>query len=231
MPSSSPMCAALAALLLAMSAGVQATATSGEDTACVLCVLLVNEVEGLMSEGASESAMEAALRVRVCAALDGGVGRALCDAAVAALPTMIAAITNEERVGPTCMRLHMCVREPSPGPDMIVVPAGAVVRLDAPPATRWRVICGTPAARATFARLLAIVGDLLSPTRLAELTSWMRTDVMPLFGDELAAELEGCASAGGVDPGLCVVPASSSTLRPDASDARSLVFLTPACSL
>jgi len=108
--------------------------TSPSDLGCLLCGIVINEVEGLLAENMTQTEIIAFLQKDICSHIPSKV-EGLCDTLVALIPDAITEIENGKSVGVVCVEKNYCVQPFTTLPDPMAVPT-YVVNLDLAPEQR-----------------------------------------------------------------------------------------------
>jgi hypothetical protein len=178
-------------------AGTTTLPKAPEDSKCILCGIVVNEIEGMLSENISETDIENMLRKDVCAHIGGGAST-YCDDLVAMLPGIINDLNNKSSPGVVCVNRNFCTAPFTELSDPQPVPT-YVIDLDLPPLVRWAKICSDKTYAQTMGNLIRALSDFFDNSSLV--VELGRTINLLYFPKEYAEEIQGCALAMGVEFG------------------------------
>jgi len=168
------------------------------DTDCLICGLLVNEVQGFLAENITEEEIEKRLNADLCTKLNSKY-TTLCDGLVDQLPEIIDEIENKKSVSAVCVDHGYCDKPFYEGTDPQGVPE-YVVDLDLPAELRWKKICSNSTYKIAMAQVLDGLADIIpdSKTALGDIGKSLN---LLYFPSEFGAEIRGCAEELGVDFG------------------------------
>lgn len=170
---------------------------ASEDAKCILCGIVVNEVQGMAAENISEADIEKFLQNSTCTIIPGPV-RFFCDEMVKFIPEIINNLNNKYPVSTVCVDHGYCTAPFTELSDPQPVPT-YVIDLDLPPNQRWTEICSNSSYKLVMANLLDALEDFLDNSSVInELGKLINNYYFP---QEYAQELQGCAAAMGVEYG------------------------------
>jgi len=165
-----------------------------EGTKCVLCAVVINELEGFMEENRTDLEIEKLLRDDICNHL--GTAKAECDALVDITPEIIKLIDSKNSVNVVCIEKGYCEKPIYTGPDPQGVPT-YIVDLDLPAPLRWRHICSNATYQKSMQQVInGLIG--LFPGNGVALNDLGETLNLLYFPFEFGTEIRGCASELGV---------------------------------
>lgn len=183
-------------LVLLGSAFVAAQPPKDDNIKCILCGIVVNEVQGMVAENISETEIEKFLTAETCSIM--GPMKDICEEMMKMIPDIINNLNNKYPAATVCVDHGYCavplteLSDPQPVPTY-------VIDLDLPPAKRWVEICSVPQYKTVMGDLLtALEGFFDDSTIIADLG---KTINQLYFPSEFAQEIQGCAAAMGVDYG------------------------------
>jgi len=170
---------------------------SSDDAKCILCGIVVNEVQGMAAENISEGDIEKFLTNSTCSIIPGPV-RVFCDDMVKLIPEIINNLNNKYPASTVCVDHGYCtapfteLSDPQPVPTYII-------DLDLPPMQRWAKICANETYKAVMGNLLTALADFLdNSTAIEDLGKLINNYYYP---QEYAQEIQGCAASMGVEYG------------------------------
>lgn len=170
---------------------------ASDDAKCILCGIVVNEIQGMAAENISEADIEKFLKNSTCTIIPGPV-RIFCDDMVKLIPEIINNLNNKYPVSTVCVEHGYCAQPFTDLPDPQPVPT-YVIDLDLPPNQRWTEICSNASYKAVMSDLLDALEDFLDNSSLInDLGKLINNHYFP---QEYALELQGCAAAMGVEYG------------------------------
>jgi len=169
---------------------------ASQDVQCIVCGIVVNELEGMLAENLTETAIINVLD-KDCNALPAGAS-AICEKLVSDLPALITDIENKNAPGVICVSRNYCTTPFTQLPDPQPVPT-YVIDLDLPPIARWSKICSNPEYKTIMGGLITALGDLFHNSSLV--VDLGRLINIEYFPHEYAQEIQGCALAMGVEFG------------------------------
>jgi len=169
----------------------------GDGTRCVLCAVVVNEIEGFVAENRTEMEIEALLRGGICKEI--GKLQQDCDDLVKAVPFIIQQIDSKNSVNTVCVDNGYCEKPITYGPDPQGVPT-YVINLDLPATLRWKQICSNITYKIAMQQVIAGLIDFF-PGDGGALSDLGRTLNLLYFPSDFGGELRGCAEELGVDFG------------------------------
>jgi len=170
---------------------------ASDDTKCILCGIVVNEVQGFAAENISEADMEKFLKNSTCPIIPDPI-RVFCDEMVTFIPEIINNLNNKYPVSTVCVEHGYCTAPFTDLPDPQPVPT-YVIDLDLPPNQRWTQICSNETYKAVMGSLLDALEDLFGNSTLLE--DLGKTINNYYYPTEYAQEIQGCAAAMGVEYG------------------------------
>jgi len=163
---------------------------------CILCGLVVNELEGFLVENKTEQEIIEKLTTTVCAHL-GGVKQE-CDDLVESIPDILEEIEGGKQVSVICVNRGFCEAPFLQRPDYLPVEEFNI-NLDLPASVRWKKICSLPEYITPLRQILAGLTDLFGNITL--ISDLGKTLNRLYFPTEYAEEIRGCAEEAGVDYG------------------------------
>lgn len=167
------------------------------DFECILCGIVVNELEGFVAENISETEIEALLTKDVCDHLSGVVKDTCINLAQLA-PEIIDRIDNKENAATICVDKDFCQKPFTELPDPYPVPVYQI-NLDLPAEERWTEICSNTTYKEVMGTLISALEHLFdNSTIVSDLGKALN---LLYFPSDLAAEIRGCAIAMDVDFG------------------------------
>lgn len=167
------------------------------DAKCILCGIVVNEIQGMLSENISESEIEKVLKKDTCAVIPGPV-QAYCDDMVDLLPEIENNLDNKFPASAVCVNHSYCATPFTSFPDPQPVPT-YVINLDLPANQRWTQICSNSTYKAVMGSLITALDDFFKNSSIViDLGRLINKDYFPA---EYAQEIQGCATAMGVEYG------------------------------
>jgi len=167
------------------------------DVKCILCGIVVNEIEGMVAENLTQAEIEKILRNDTCGILPAPI-QGPCEEMIGMIPEIISKLDNKYPASTVCVDNDYCevpftvLSDPQPVPTYII-------DLDLPPAQRWTKICSIPAYKTVMGNLIHALGDFFENSSLVVDLGRMINNVY--FPKEYAQEIQGCAAAMGVEYG------------------------------
>jgi len=165
---------------------------------CGLCGIVMNEIEGLLSENLTQEEIQQAMIDDFCSAFSGSIQQA-CISLANQIPEIIARLENAQSVGVICVELKYCVKPFAPHPDLQPIPQ-YVINLDLPPQERWKEICSNPQFQNVSAFLINFVDSMLPGNGKILEDIGMSLNQF-YFPTEYAQEIQGCAEYLGMPYG------------------------------
>jgi len=165
---------------------------------CGVCGIVVNEIEGLLSENLTQAQMEEILQQDLCSLFSGPLNLG-CDVLVDQLPLIISKIENIENVGVICVDLGFCQTPFKHHVDPMNIPQ-YVINLDLPPKQRLSEVCSNSTFQSVVQYLLNTITGIL-PDGGKDLAEIGRMLNQYYFPTEYAEEIQGCCQLMDVDVG------------------------------
>lgn len=168
-----------------------------------LCEVVFNEVEGLLAENLTESAIASELQQNVCPRLPS-IAKDMCFLlSDHFLPYIISKLETHIIPGEACTELKLCDSVPTPHVDPDPVNT-FIVDLDLPPTEHFASVCSQPQYVGNVQEALTWLKSWLPLDALTKLQE-MGQDIASYLPYPFADEITGCAAGLGIPAGDLLV--------------------------
>jgi len=195
-------------LLLVLSAGTFAVVNPGQDSPvapeadvtakCGLCGIVINELEGFLSENLTESEIIKKINSNLCNLLASDV-KAECIQITSQIPEILEQFNEGNSPGVICVEMGFCQKPFNSFPDPTEVPT-YVIDLDLPPEERFKEVCSNPKFQQAIQGLIKGIMAVM-PKAEADLEALGKALNLIYFPSEYAREIRGCSEYVGIGYG------------------------------